>query len=150
MNSNLPNEKTYYDLIADTENIWDIPDDEEIKYFKIEEELEQIMINLGMDSTINHRGFEWLMELIMLAIYQPNSWQDNYLEDIGKKENLTRERVRQILYKAAWNNWHKESRAILEAHFGHPMQTQFKHLKPNHIEFISLISNELRKRHNYV
>ena len=147
MNSNLPNEKTYYDLIADTENTWDIPEDEEIKYFEIEEEVEQIMINLGMNFPLNQRSFEWFIELIMLAIYSPNSWQKDCFESIGNRENLTRERVRQTLYKAAWNNWHKDSKYILEKHFGYPVQAQFEHITPNHIEFVELISNELRKKH---
>ena len=115
---------------------------------QIETEVSQIMLDLGMDSPINHRSFEWLKELIILAIYHPDGWQNYYLDDIGKRENLTRERVRQMLYKAVSNNWRRESKSILEKHFGYPVQTQFKYVKPNHIEFIELTSDELRKKYN--
>lgn len=118
-------------------------------YIKIKTEVAQIMVELNMNPDDEQRSFRWLKELIFLAVYHPNNWQDNYLEDIGKREGLTRERVRQILYKAVWNNWNASSKDILERHFGYSIQTKFRHVKPNHIEFITLISNELRKRHNY-
>lgn len=110
-------------------------------------ELAQIMIDLGFNSNGRQLAFRWLEEIIILAIFYPDTWQDDYLERIGKRENLTRERVRQILYKAVWDKWSKESKGILEKHFEHPIKTQFKYVKPNHVEFISLISNELRKKH---
>ena len=109
-------------------------------------ELAQIMIDLGFNSNGRQLAFRWLEEIIILAIYYPDTWQDDYLDSIGKRENLTRERVRQILYKAVWNNWNKESKDILEKHFCHPVQTQFKHVKPNHVEFIELIAYELREK----
>lgn len=115
-------------------------------YIDILPELEQIMVDFGINLNGEDSAVKWLTDLIILAIYYPDSWQNDYLDSIGKRENLTHKRVCQMLYKTAWDNWNKEAKAILEAHFGHPIQTQFKYVKPDHIEFISLISDELRKK----
>lgn len=118
-------------------------------HIEIANELDEIMFKSGMDPHGNIRSFMWLKELIMLSIHCPDRWQNNHLEYIGERESLTRERVRQILFKTVWNSWSKESKTILENHFGHTIQTQFRLTKPNHTEFIKLISNELREKYNY-
>ena len=113
----------------------------------IETELDQILAELGMNSLGEKRDFAWLKEGILLAIRYPNTWQDRYLELIGKREGITRERVRQILYKAVWDGWNIQSAFILNNHFGHPIQTQFEYVRPNHIEIIALLSEELREKY---
>ena len=112
----------------------------------LEVELNYILTELGMDPLGDKRDFAWLKEVILLAIRYPNTWQFRYLELIGKREGITRERVRQILYKAVWNKWNVQSVFVLSNYFGHPVQTQFERVKPTHIEFIALLSEQLLRK----
>lgn len=112
---------------------------------EIEYELIQILTDLGMDP-VGRRDHLFLKEAILMAIQSPNSWENDYLDCIGRRENITRERVRQMLYKAVWNHWGANSKELLSKHFGHPIRTNFEYVKPNHVEFITLISNEMRTR----
>ena len=112
----------------------------------IETELDQILAELGMDPLGDKREFAWLKEAILLAIRYPNTWQARYLELIGKREGITRERVRQVLYKAIWDHWTPPSAHVLSNHFGHPIQTQFERVKPNLIEFIALVTEQLLRK----
>ena len=111
----------------------------------MEAELNHILTELDMSTT--HRDFRWLKEVILLAVHHPDTWQVRYVELIGKRECITRERVRQILYKAVWDHWTPRSVHILSEHLGHPVQTKFKYVKPNHIEFITLLAEELQEKH---
>ena len=114
---------------------------------EIEYELIQILTNLGMEP-VGRRDHLFLKEAILMAIQSPNSWETDYLDCIGRRENITRERVRQMLHKAAWNHWRVNSKELLSKHFGHPVQTHFAYVKPNHVEFITLISKEMRTKYN--
>ena len=116
-------------------------------YMKMEAELDEILRELGMDPDSECREFQWLKEVILLAVRYPNTWQVRYLERIGKREGITRERVRQILYKAVWDHWNVRSAFVLSNHFGQPIQTQFERVKPTHIEFISLLLEKLQEKH---
>ena len=116
-------------------------------YVELERELIQILTDLGMEPT-KRRDHICLKEAILMAVQNPDSWQAGYLEYIGQRENVTRERVRQILHKAAWNSWSVNSKEVLAGHFGHPIQADFEYVKPNHIELITLISQEMRSK-NY-
>lgn len=120
------------------------------KILEIEVELEQILIQLGMDPDGNNRGFGWLKEVILYAISHPDCWKENYLELIGKREGITRERVRQILYKAVWDHWTSQSVDVLSNHVGHSIQTQFEWVKPSYIEFVTLLSEGLRAKYQHV
>ena len=111
----------------------------------LEIELDHILYSLKMDPT--HRDFTWLKEVIGLAVRQPDTWQESYLDLIGRREGITRERVRQILYKAVWDQWNIRSVFVLSNHFEHPVQTQFERVKPNHIEFVALLSEGLRTKY---
>ena len=113
----------------------------------IETELDQILAKLGMDPLGFRLSFRWLKEVILYAVYNPNTWRESYLDLLGKAEANTHEFVRQSLYKAVWDHWTPRSVHILSEHLGHPVQTKFKYVKPNHIEFITLLSEELRKKH---
>ena len=114
---------------------------------KVSMELEQILSELGM-APESHRDFGWLQEVILMAVCDPQSWEAEYAEYIGKRESITRERVRQILHKAAWNNWNVNSKDVLKNHFGADVQMNFEHIKPNHVEFIKLIADNLREKHH--
>lgn len=113
-------------------------------------ELDRIMIKLNTGPLGNRQSYAWLKELILDAVYCPDRWQEDSLTKIGKRESITRERVRQILCKAVCDNWSNQSKSILEEHFGYPLQARFKYVKPDPVEFITLISNELRKKYNII
>jgi hypothetical protein len=100
------------------------------------------LTDLGMEPT-KRRDHICLKEAILMAVQDPDSWQAGYLEYIGQRENVTRERVRQMLHKAAWKSWSVNSKEVLAGHFNHPIQTDFEYAKPNHIELITLISKEM-------
>ena len=116
-------------------------------HVELETELDQILTDLEMDPNGDSCGFRWLREAILLAVRYPNTWQVRYLTLIGKREGITRERVRQILYKTVWDHWHVRSAFTLSNHFGYPIQAQFEYVKPNHVEFITLLSEELRRKY---
>ena len=118
------------------------------EYAKMETELDEILRELGMDPLGDKRDFALLKEVILLAVRYPNTWQARYLERIGKRECITRERIRQILYKTVWDHWNVRSAFVLSNHFGHPIQTQFERVKPTHIELVTLLAKELRNKHD--
>ena len=113
----------------------------------IETELAEILSELGM-APESHRDFGWLQEVIMMAVRHPVIWELQYAEYIGKRENITRERIRQILHKAVWNNWNVNSKDVLKNHFGADVRMNFEYVKPNHVEFIKLIADNLREKHH--
>ena len=110
-------------------------------------ELAEILSELGM-APESHRDFGWLQEVILMAVRAPLRWEAEYAEYIGKRESITRERVRQILHKAVWNNWNVNSKDVLKNHFDADVQMNFEYVKPNHVEIIKLIADNLRKKHH--
>lgn len=122
-------------------------ENKEKTFAAIETELAQILNELCM-APETHRDFGWLQEVILMAVRDPQSWEAEYAEYIGKRESITRERVRQILHKAVWNNWNVNSKDVLKNHFGADVQMNFEYVKPNHVEFIKLIADNLCKKHH--
>ena len=126
--------------------MFDEDDCKEDAYIEIEAELDRILTQLGMNPLGNRREFQWLKEVVLHAVFHPDSWKENYLELIGKREGITRERVRQILYKAFWDQWNVRSAFVLSNHFGHSIETKFERVKPNLIEFIALLTEQLLRK----
>ena len=98
----------------------------------------------------SHRDFGWLQEVILMAVRDPATWESQYAEYIGKRENITRERIRQILHKAVWNNWKADSVEVIKNHFGADVQMNFECVKPNHMEFIGLMAENLCEKYYYL
>ena len=73
-------------------------ENKEKAFTDLEAEVVQILSELGMDPE-SHRDFKGLKEVILMAAENPFVWEARWLEYIGKRENITRERVRQILHK---------------------------------------------------
>ena len=115
-------------------------------FAELEAELDQILIELSM-APEGHRDFGWLQEVILMAVRDPMNWEEEYAEYIGKRESISRERVRQILHKAVWNNWNVNSKDVLKNHFGADVQIKFKYVKPDHVEFTKLMSDNLREKY---
>ena len=82
-----------------------------------------------------------------MAINNPKTWNNNLLENLGKRSSITRERVRQILEKAAWNNWTQKSKNVLINRFGNSIKFDFEYTKPHYTEFVSHISSFLREKY---
>ena len=121
-------------------------DTEIIKRIQIEKELDELLIELGMNP-YEKRDFSWIKEAVLLAINSPKTWKDNLLETFGRRANVTRERVRQILEKAAWNNWTPKSKEVFIKRFGDLAKFDFKYVKPSCTEFVALISNCLCEKY---
>ena len=117
-------------------------------YTELESELNQIFTELGMEPNEN-RAFMWLKELIMIAVRSPAVWSDSYLEDIGKRENLTRERVRQLLWRTAAEKWNfSKGCEVLCNHFGDSVEINFTiKSKPSAEEFVTLLADNLRAKY---
>ena len=115
-------------------------------FAELEVELAEILSELDM-APESHRDFGWLQEVILMAVRDPATWKSQYAEYIGKRANITCERIRQILYKAVWNNWKADSGEIIKNHFGDNVQMKFEYVKPNHVEFIKLIADNLREKY---
>ena len=56
---------------------------------EIEYELFQILTDFGMEP-VGRRDHLFLKEAILMAIQSPNSWKTDYLDCIGRRENITR------------------------------------------------------------
>ena len=114
---------------------------------ELESELDRVLVALGMD-TLGGRACGWMRETILMAVADPDGWQDIYAERIGEREHITSERVRQILWKTAATHWSRSGGDILSEILGAPVKTSFEYVKPTGVEFISMISYRLRAKHN--
>jgi len=118
-------------------------------YMKVKSELDIVFAKLGMDRQGLRRDVILLKELILIAVQYPDCWERmGYSEQIGMHYGITRERVRQIFYKTVWDNWSSESAIVLEKHFDHSIEKNFKCVKPDHVEFVNLLSSNLRKKYD--
>ena len=114
-------------------------------YVDIESELAQIFAELGMDDPKYHRGSAWLKSLVLIAIRYPTAWTQGHLEYIGNIHNITRERVRVILWRTAAEKWSYQCWKKLSEKLGYSIEPHFAIVsKPNAYEFISLLADNLR------
>ena len=78
-------------------------------YIDIETELNQIFTELGLDDLKYRRGSAWLKSLVWIAIRYPTAWAKDHLNYIASLHNITRERVRIILWRTAAEIWSYQS-----------------------------------------
>lgn len=118
-------------------------------FAKIESELNQIFTELGMADPRCNRCSSWLKMLILIAIHYPSEWNDGHIEYISRYSNITRERVRQFLWRTAAENWkYSEGREVLCNHFGDSVEINFTiKSKPNAEEFVTLLADNLRAKY---
>ena len=114
-------------------------------YVDIELELNHIFSELGMDDPKYHRGSAWLKSLVLIAIRYPTAWIQGHLEYIGNIHNITRERVRIILWRTAAEKWSYQCWGKLCEELSYSVEPHFAIVsKPNAHEFISLLADNLR------
>ena len=77
----------------------------------------QILKELDM-APESHRDFGWLKEVILMAVDNPLDWKIQYAEYIGKRENITRERVRQIKEKSIRRLRQSSRSKLLKSYLG--------------------------------
>lgn len=119
----------------------------EHKQIQLEAEILEILAKLGIPAESN--ATEILKTIILSAVTEAASFDlDDQYDKIGRANQITRERVRQILHKAVWNNWNVNSKDVLKNHFGADVRMNFEYVKPNHVEFIKLIADNLREKHH--
>lgn len=128
------------------ESILEKLENNEIKRIKLEKEVDEILVELNMNP-YEKRDFLWVKEAILLAINNPKTWNELLLEKLGKKVNITRERVRQILEKAVWNNWTRKSSELLVERLGAFIKFDFEYSKPHYGEVVEIILNYLREKY---
>ena len=121
-------------------------DAEILKRIQIEKELDELLIELNMNP-YERQEFAWIKEAVLLAINNPETWRNNLLENFGRRANVTRERVRQRMEKAAWNNWTRKSKEVFIKRFGDTIKFNFEYAKPHYGELVTLISNCLREKY---
>ena len=115
------------------------------KFVDIESELTRIFAELGMDDPKYRQGSAWLKSLVLIAIRYPTAWTQNHLEYIARLHNITRERVRVILWRTAAEKWSYQCWKKLSENLGYSVEPHFAIVsKPNAYEFISLLADNLR------
>ena len=121
-------------------------DTEILKRIQMEKALDELLIELNMNP-YERQVFSWVKESALLAINNPETWRDNLLENFGRRANVTRERARQRLEKAAWDNWTLKSKEVFIKRFKEPIKFNFEYSKPHFGEFVTLVSNCLREKY---
>ncbi len=124
-----------------------ITEDKEKVYSEIEEELNELFIEIGLDGNGYVKGTAWLKELIMIGVQNPEDLKKDWFEIIGQKNGVTRELVRFSTHKAAADHWKPNTKVIMEKHFGAPFEYKFLYVKPNQIEFVTLLYTKFREKY---
>ena len=91
------------------------------------------------------RGSAWLKSLVLIAIRYPTAWIQDHLQYIGSMHNVTRERVRVILWYTAAEKWNYQCWKKLSEKLGYSIEPHFAIVsKPNAYEFVALLADNLR------
>lgn len=123
-------------------------DSKEKVFTELEAELDQIFTEMEIDAFGYHRGAACLRELVLVAVRYPNNWQKGHFNAFARRYNLTRERIRVMLWRTSAERWNRNCRGILNEHFGHPIELKFKIIsKPNSEEFVTLLADNLREKY---
>ena len=117
-------------------------------FAEIEAELNEIFAEMGMDNPRYRQGAPMLRELILVAVRYPDGWRNGIYEVFGRRYNITRERIRVILWRTAAESWNIKYRKGLSERFGHDIELKFKIIsKPNTEEFVTLFADNLREKY---
>ena len=115
----------------------------------LEVELDEIFAEMEADNPRCRRGAPALKELILVAVRYPESWQKGSLKAFGIRYNVTRERIRQLLWRTASEAWNIKHWKGLCERFGHPIEVKFEIIsKPNTEEFVTLLADNLREKYH--
>ena len=117
-------------------------------FAEIEAELNEIFAEMGMDNPRYRQGAPMLRELILIAVRYPDGWWNGSYEVFGRRYNITRERIRQILWRTAAESWNIKYWKGLCERFGHNIELKFEIIsKPNTKEFVTLFADNLREKY---
>lgn len=115
----------------------------------LEVELDEIFAEIEADNPRGRRGASMLKELILVAVRYPESWQKGSIEAFGRRYSITRERIRQILWRTAAEAWNIKLWKGLCERFGHSIKVKFEIIsKPNTKEFVTLLADNLREKYH--
>ena len=115
----------------------------------LEVELDEIFAEMKVDNPRYRQGASMLKELILVAVRYPESWQKGSLAAFGRRYSITRERIRQILWRTATEVWNIKHWKGLCERFGHPIELKFEIItKPNTEEFVTLFADNLREKYH--
>ena len=126
----------------------------EHKQLELEAEILEILAKLGIPAESN--ATEILKTIILSAITEADSfdWDDQY-DKIGRANQITRERVRQIVCHTIGNHWNRNSLALLSDHFGHAVSFRERREgeapngagKPTNGAFVEMLAEHLRQKY---
>ena len=95
-------------------------------FAELEAELDEIFAEMGMDNPRYRQGASMLRELILVAVRYPDGWWNGSYEVFGRRYNITRERIRQILWRTAAESWNIKYWKELCERFGHNIELKFE------------------------
>lgn len=117
-------------------------------FAEVEAELNEIFAEMDMDNQRYRQGASMLKELILVAVRYPENWAKGSYEVFGRRYNITRERIRQILWRTAAESWNIKYWKGLCERFGHNIELKFEIIsKPNTEEFVTLFADNLREKY---
>ena len=117
-------------------------------FMKLENELDEIFAEMDMDNQRYRQGASMLKELILVAVRYPENWAKGSYEVFGRRYNITRERIRIILWRTAAESWNIRIWKSLCERFGHNIELKFEIIsKPNTKEFVTLFADNLREKY---
>ena len=117
-------------------------------FMELENELDEIFAEMDMDNPRYRQGAPMLRELILVAVRYPDGWWNGSYEVFGRRYNITRERIRQILWRTAAESWNIKYWKGLCERFGHNIELKFEIIsKPNTEEFVTLFADNLREKY---
>lgn len=117
-------------------------------FAEVEAELDEIFAEMDMDNQRYRQGASMLKELILVAVRYPDGWWNGSYEVFGRRYNITRERIRQILWRTAAESWNIKYWKGLCERFGHNIELKFEIIsKPNTEEFVTLFADNLREKY---
>ena len=118
-------------------------------FVAFEAELDEIFAEMDMGNQRDRQGASMLKELILVAVCYPEGWQKGCLEAFGRRYNITRERISQILWRTAAESWNIKYLKGLCERFGHDIELKFEIIsKPNTTEFVTLFADNLRQKYH--
>jgi hypothetical protein len=126
----------------------------EHKLIVIEAEILEILLKLSIPVASNATNI--LKMIVFSAVTEADFFDLNDQYDkIGRANQITRERVRQIVCHAIGNHWNRESLALLSDHFGHAVSFRERREgeapngagKPTNGAFVEMLAEHLRQKY---
>ena len=127
----------------------------EHKQIELEAEILEILAKLGVPA--ESKASEILKTIVFSAVNEPDYFDlDDQYDKIGRANQITRERVRQIVCHTIGNHWNRNSLALLSDHFGHAVSFRERREgeapngagKPTNGAFVEMLAEHLKQKYD--